>query len=223
MMAVAEGRKPLLVSGEYWASMGNDGADTYFGLASRIMFLISEISILHVDMSDAAAAEGLDGSFSASAFRIEQALISWTCDSSGNEQLVNLAEMYRSAALIYIYRTIRQHRPEYSYVIDKKIEFQVVEIVQRLQDMPARCLAESSLLFPMFLAGGEVEDPCHVQVIRRRMLDIINERHFHNMEAVLKVLEELWHLRATGVSGPGGSKIDWKDVLARRKWKLSIT
>ncbi|EXJ84575.1 hypothetical protein A1O3_05245 [Capronia epimyces CBS 606.96] len=224
MMAVAEGRKPLLVSGEYWADMGNVGADTYFGLASRIMFLISEISILDVDMANPAAAEeGLDGSFSASAFRIEQALISWTCGLSDNEQLVNLAEMYRSAALIYIYRTLRQHRPEYTHVVVKKIERQVVDIVQRVQSMPARCLAESSLLFPMFMAGGEAEDPGHVQVIRHRMLDIINERHFHNMEVVLKVLEEVWHLRATGVSSPGGRKIDWKDVLARRRWMLSIT
>jgi transcriptional activator protein UGA3 len=51
MMAAVEDRRPLLVAGEYWAFPENS-VDSYFGLASRIMYLISEISILNVNIVD---------------------------------------------------------------------------------------------------------------------------------------------------------------------------
>jgi hypothetical protein len=63
------------------------------------------------------------------------------------------------------------------------------------------------------MAGGEADDVNDIQIIRQRMLDIIRERQFHNMEAVLEVLEEVWQLRGTGVSGPGKRRVDWKDVV----------
>jgi len=75
---------------------------------------------------------------------------------------------------------------------------------------------------PLFMAGGEAEDLDHIGTIRQRMLEIMEARHFHNMEAVLIVLEEVWRLRAVGTPGPGQRRVDWKDVLAQRKWMLSI-
>jgi len=224
MMAVVEDRKPLLVAGEYWAFPEHNSADSYFGLASRIMYLISETSILNVDMAEPNAGVWYsDERFSSVAYQIEQALLNRSSGEPDQSMLGNLAETYRNAALIHLYRTIRRHRPDFTSAVSKKISAQVSEIVKRILDMPARCLVESSLLFPLFMAGGETDDANDIQIIRQRMLDIIRERHFHNMEAVLEVLEEVWQLRGTGVLAPGKRRVDWKDVVRRRGWMLSIT
>ncbi|RDW92488.1 hypothetical protein BP5796_01882 [Coleophoma crateriformis] len=224
LMTVVEDRKPLIIAGEYW-NFASDAlvADSYFGLASRLMYLISRISILNGDMMDCADGSASAESFSHEAQTIQQELVSWTCGQSDNAMLVHLAETYRSAALIHLFRTIRQHRPQLTATLAPRIATQAKEIVTRIEKMPANCLAESSLLLPLFMAGGEVEDPEQIAVIRHRMQDIVEVRQFHNVQAVLTVLEEVWHLRATGVLGPGRRKVDWKDVLARRKWMLSIT
>jgi transcriptional activator protein UGA3 len=87
--------------------------------------------------------------------------------------LGNLAQAYRNAAMIHLYRTIRRHRPDFTSAVSKKISAQVTEIVKRILNMPARCLVESSLLFLLFMAGGEANDPYNIQIIRHRMLDII--------------------------------------------------
>jgi hypothetical protein len=103
MMAVVEDRKPLLVAGEYWAFPENNSVDSYFGLASRIMYLISETSTLNVDMAELnAGAWYSDERFSSVAYRIEQALIIWASGEPDQSILGNLAEAYRNAASIHL-------------------------------------------------------------------------------------------------------------------------
>lgn len=215
LAAVSEDRRPLLVSGHYW-EMGDDFPDTYFGIGSRLLYLISETSVLNVDMIESSD-PGDWKSFSERAHALEQELMSWSPDSTATGSLIELAEMYRNAGLIYLYRVIRRQKCSLTLVIAAKIMPQAHQIIERLQKISRGCLVECSLLLPMFLAGGELQDTLHMDLIRVRMLDIIGARHFHNVQAVLTVLEELWSLRLSGMD------VDWRDILDRRKWMLSLT
>lgn len=217
MASVAEGRKPLIVAGHYWLLDDQEPPDSYFGLGSRVLYLISEISVLNAEL--ALPSQTPDDDQLRTRFQeLEERLLSWTCDPrSQSPDLVNLAEMYRSAALIHLYRTAQRHPGEKSSSLREKIDATATDIVDRLDGIPKNSLVESSLLFPIFMAGGEAHDPGQFEILRQRMQDIVYARHLYNYTAALDVLEELWHLRLSG------KQIDWRDVLERRRWKLSIT
>lgn len=216
LAAVPEDRRPLLVSGHYW-EMGDQLPDTYFGIGSRLLYLLSEICVLNVDMIESLD-HGSCRTFSERAYKLEQELTSWSPDDSvKGGSLVELAEMYRSAALIYLFRVIRRQQSSLAIATAAKILPQAQKIMDRLQKISRGCLIECSLLFPMFLAGGEVHDTTHMEIIRARMLDILEARHFNNVRPVLTVLEELWSQRLSG------KDVDWREIVARRNWMLSLS
>ncbi|EKG21271.1 hypothetical protein MPH_01414 [Macrophomina phaseolina MS6] len=265
-----------LISGYYWQSEDESVADSYFGLASRIIYLISEISVLNADMAEAAAAFATEASkspspsssttatsptvfgeddvkimedpdiqhvprndipqpetngqsqtrsdFSSRAQRLETELQEWSPPECQDIHLKAMAETYRSAALIHLYRVLRRHLPDLTPALDRKMATPVQSIVEAVEKMPVRCLPETTLLFPLFMAGGETNQADQIRIIRQRMLDIVNYRHFHNVEVALTVLDELWRLRAGNTTpGNGQKRVDWIDVLARRRWRLALT
>lgn len=241
LMSVSVDRRPFLV-GDYWMSQENSLADPYFGFASRILFLISETSILNADFSEAKQrsvgdhsttnlgkpADESNGvkrsSFSDRARILESEILGWSCPSGcESSSLSQLGEAYRQAALIHLYRTIRRHVPGYSEVLETKIQNCVKEICDLGGSMPEGCLAECTLVFPLFIAGGEARDISHVETIRERLEVIVNLRKFRNVEACLDVLDEVWRLRASGSASCGEDKVDWLDVVKHRGWKLAIT
>ncbi|KAL1625113.1 hypothetical protein SLS56_007541 [Neofusicoccum ribis] len=266
-----------LISGYYWQSEEEDVVDSYFGLASRIIYIISEVSVLNADMAEAAAVFATEASkspspassttttttsltvvgedeveimedpeiqhvprvdipkpetngqsqtrsdFSTRAQRLETELQEWTPPDCQDIHLVQMAETYRNAALIHLYRVLRRHLPDLTPALDRKLATPVQGIVEAVEKMPVRCLPETTLLFPLFMAGGETDQAEQIRIIRQRMLDIINYRHFHNVEVALTVLDELWRLRAGNIPGNGQRRVDWIDVLARRRWRLALT
>ncbi|KAJ9144058.1 Zn(2)-C6 fungal-type DNA-binding domain [Pleurostoma richardsiae] len=223
MTTVAEDRKPLIVAGHYWLFHEQEPPDSLFGLGSKVMYLVSETSVLNVDMLECTDELRRRPDFVERAQQLEAELLSWQCGgpsttgAAQSDDLVKLAEMYRNAALIHLYRAMRRNRIAENTSIERKIDAAVAGIIERLRSIPEKCLVESSLLFPLFMSGGETSDPELIEIIRRRMQDIIDFRHFRNFAAALKVLEELWHLRLSG------RDLDWRDVLDRKKWMLSIT
>jgi len=241
MMTVTEDRKPLIIGGEYWNFLEDqdhpDAADTYFGLASEIIYLISEISILNVDMlnsQQALSSHNTIGThattiqpsdpFSTTAHNLQRTLQTWTPPTSQSYTLLALANSYRSAALIHLYRTVRRHRPHLTPAVTPQISTQVSEIIAQIRCIPPGCLAESSLLLPLFMAGGEANNPEQIAFLRGRMRSIAEERQFRNVERCLAVLEEVWHFKLLETKADGlNGMIDWKDVLRRRGWILSIT
>ncbi|KAK0640484.1 hypothetical protein DIS24_g9310 [Lasiodiplodia hormozganensis] len=266
-----------LISGYYWQSADEEVADSYFGLASRIIYLISEISVLNADMAEATAAFAKEATqspspasstttgtsptvigedeakilddpeiqhvprsdiplpetngqsqarsdFSSRAQRLEIELQEWTPPDCQDIHLKAMAETYRNAALIHLYRVLRRHLPDLTPALDRKLAAPVQGIVEAVEKMPVRCLPETTLLFPLFMAGGETNQADQIRIIRQRMVDIINYRHFHNVEVALTVLDELWRLRAGNTTpGNGQRRVDWVDVLARRRWRLALT
>lgn len=252
MMSVTCGRRPLL-PGFYWANQDESIPDSYFGLASGLMYLISEISVLNSDMAefpnfvnvlDVRAPQKVDknlvanffdeefyipsgpanttSTFSIRAHQLESQLLSWQCASSKEPTLIALAEAYRAAALIHLYRTLRLHLPDLTPTLEFKISQVVQTMIECLETMPAGCLPECTLLFPLFMAGGEARNLDHIRIIRQRLVDVLESRHFRNVKAALEVLDEVWKVRA-GFREDGPANVDWSDILKRKGWKLALT
>ena len=243
MMTVTMDRKPLL-AGHYWDPEEQALADSYFGLASGPILLISNISCLNADMLESTHLAGNCISpgttaeddewlrdihrvrakdFLCRAHRIETQLKSWTCTPSADVSLVSLAGAYRSAALIYLYRTMRRQCPSMRSALEHNIAEEVTCIVEKSAEMPLRCLPECTLLFPLFMAGGEAESEDQIHTIRQRMRKMVEFRRFLNVQIALTVLEELWSLNGETAAGVGKPRKDWLDVLDRRKWRLTLS
>jgi hypothetical protein len=241
LMSVSMDCRPFLI-GDYWLSEDNSLADPYFGFASRVLFHISEISVLNADFVEAKQgysegdfvcnpgvsgsdnSDSVESSFSSRARILENELRSWDCPSGDeSSSLTQLGEAYRNAALIHLYRTIRRHVPGYSEALEAKIRSCVEKTCNLAGSMPEGCLAECTLVFPLFLAGGEARDIDHIETIRERLRTIVNMRKFRNVEACVDVLDELWRLRASGSRSSDLDQVDWLDIVKHRGWKLAIT
>lgn len=240
LMSVTMDQAPL-IPGSYWIAEDEDLADSYFGLATVPMRVLSEISTINGKLSQANTSPNEQRAshlwpIVQEQFRIiENSLLTWTCPSSDDLSLVLLAETYRSAALIHLYRVQQKHTLLCPHDLSPKFSQQVSSIISSVEQMPAECLPECTLLFPLFMAGGcETVDTDQACFIRKRLVDMERFRKFQNVAAALDVLEELWrHNRVvedvvveaeTGQSvPPPEKKMDWLDVLKRRDWKLAIS
>lgn len=244
LMSVTCDGEPL-IPGRYWRFESIQAADTYFGLADDPMAWISEISSLNGSMkrqaelsligspdselspSSRGSSEPLsptaDG-FAARLHELELALHSWACADSQDACLVSLAETYRSAAMIHLYRVMRRWMPEPSPDIDRNIQLQVIAIVHHVGQMPLGALPECTSLFPLFMAGGETKSRTAMQFIRERLQHIVTYRCFQNAASALSVLEELW-LQHTSMTGlvTGDNALDWLYILKRRDWNLALS
>lgn len=252
LMSVTLDCRPL-ITGHYWVMPETGQADSYFGLASRIIYLVSKISVLNANLAELANASSTptqpptacQASMTAEsgvltfhhsshtssqpytlsdAYDIEAELLSWTCPVGfADSPLGLLAEAYRGAALLHLYRTLRRHTTGATTEIAGKIMHQVTSVCDVITQMPDGCLAECTLLFPLFMAGGEASLPSHIEMIRTKM-ELINQyRHFQNVNQALDVLNDLWRLKSAGVAGTHQREVDWLDITKSRNIKLAIT
>ena len=89
--------------------------------------------------------------------------------------------------------------------------------------MPIACLPECTLLFPVFMAGGEIYDRDKMQTLRERLQAMASYRRFENIKTVLDVLEEVWDVRTRTLPIDASNPYDWHHVLKRRGWKLALS
>jgi transcriptional activator protein UGA3 len=245
LMSVTLNREPI-IPGRYWIRQASIEIDSYVGLAGEPLACISEISSLNSDFAwklgvelpsmtdrDAISTSSLQDDTSDSpllesegflsrAYAIESELETWTCPASDDLPLVHLAEAYRSAALIHLYRIMRLRMPEAAIESDHKARSQVAAVIHHIGQMPLNCLPECTSLFPLFMAGGEVTAKKDMQFVRERLQHIITHRHFQNAASALSVLEELW-LQHTSFMEIPGRLLDWRDILQRRNWSLALS
>ena len=270
LMSVSMDCRPS-ISGFYWLSTDDDvddTADTYFGFAGRVLYLVGEISHLGADLKASTATKaqrqnhfanddasetiasrlhtytdsgyplmedilggqewpssGAHSHFAQRAQTIELYLQEWTNPSPESESaLAMLGEAYRHAALIYLYWVLRRHYAVYSAeAIQPKMLTSVRAICNAARSMPLGSLAECTMLFPLFMAGGEAEDDADIQIIRQRLLSMNQWRKFRNVEACLRVLDEVWRLRSAGTRRTDLAKVDWLDIAQLRGWKIALT
>ncbi|CAG7918314.1 unnamed protein product [Penicillium olsonii] len=248
LMAVALDREPLLPSYRFVQLDEGPVADSYFGLASEIMTILYLIASLNgkiksmhdgdMDLIYANASQSdaynnfyphmapqpsiseINNTFTSLELRLRE----WVCPPSNDESLILLAESYRSSALLYLYRVMRRGFPSVEESLSHKTAHEVATVVTNIDKMPTRSLPECTLLFPLFLAGGEASKETHIKSIRHKMLDMIESRRFRNVEVALSVLEKLWRLnlerRTTHTTkGP----VDWLDIILQDGIILSLT
>lgn len=224
--------RPMFIADLYWYNEAENVVDTYFGLASFPMSMLAEVTTLTQDLnrfavdieSPSAISDGLEEwGVSQKAMNIEKRLLDWRPGKSSDASLVSLAETYRSAALIQLYRTLRFHRQRCAGDLHEKIATQANAIFNHVANMPAACLPECTLLFPIFIAGGETDDPDQRQLVRKRMQEVATYRRFDNVTVALSVLEEVWDVRTGTMPVDAARPYDWTRVLERRGWKLALS
>ncbi|CAI7629654.1 unnamed protein product [Penicillium glandicola] len=240
LMSVAQDRPPLLSSYHFLTLDEPRLPDSHFGLASEILEVLSYTSILKEKLKDLLSAPTIPGESDEGGFDdgqrsmrkfeliaefvpLEARLIDWNCPFSTDTSLALLAESYRSSAMINLYRVMRWACPEREDELSTKTTGQVAAIVSSVAQMPTRSLPECTLLFPLFLAGGEATMESDIQSIRERMLDMIQSRSFRNVEVALSVLEKLWRTRMSGQSLERSMRIDWLDIVQRDEIYLSLS
>jgi transcriptional activator protein UGA3 len=232
----------LLIAGRYWMTDDDDTLDTYFGLASLPVAMVAEVTALRTELrrleqsphrdedltSNSGSSKSPDATFQlqelvARAEQIEAQLLTWEPFGNHDHALICLAQSYCSAALIYMYRLLRHYRLRNVEDLAHNISKQVILAIQHVEAMPIACLPECTLLFPLFLAGGEITDAIMMQKIRNRMNEIVAHRRFENVKIGLDVLEEVWDVKSRTHPADPSRPYDWLDVLHRRGWKLALS
>jgi hypothetical protein len=123
--------------------------------------------------------------------------------------LIALAESYRLAALIQLYRTSEEHKHLIPGCASRAMQF-----VARI---PPGSPAESSLLYPIFLAGAELEGEEEISKCYERLNAIQQRNRYENTSTVQEVLQEVWKPALNG-----GEKKDWEQVLREFGWSFSL-
>jgi transcriptional activator protein UGA3 len=184
--------------------------DPLMGISYQLCDLISRIQ--YVTASNPAFPLAAEASFNV----IESNIKSWTyenpfalgVDTLIALDLIALAEAYRLAALIQLYRT----SPAHSWLIPDCAS-RAMEFIARV---PPGSPAESSLLYPIFLAGAELDDEVAIEKCFHRLEAIQKRNRYENVESVQKVLKEVWRPKLEG-----GERRDWEEVV--REWNWSFT
>lgn len=123
--------------------------------------------------------------------------------------LIALAEAYRLAALIQLYRTSETHRDLIPSCASRAMQF-----VSRI---PSGSPAESSMLYPIFLAGAELDSEEDISKCFQRLTAIQQRNRYENVSNVRDVLQEVWKPILNG-----GERKDWEDVLKEWDWSFSL-
>jgi hypothetical protein len=185
--------------------------DPLMGISFQLCDLIARIQ--YVKSSNPAFPHITEASFQA----IESGIMNWTYDNpftlgvdlTNALDLIALAEAYRLAALIQLYRNSSAHTALIPDCATRAMEF-----VARI---PPGSPAESSLLYPLLLAGAELEDAKAMDRCSRRLEEIQGRNQYENVGMVQKVLKEVWRPKLES-----GQRKDWEDVLKEWNWSFTV-
>ncbi len=236
-----------LMKGAYW--IDEDATETvvdaYFGVASGVLAILSEICNLGTEMPFLSCEDTLqekereepevkwniDTDFWRIADELESKLRQWECPDCADPCSVDLAEAYRQSAFIVLYRKQRSFLNSHAHhsggrsipLIISKMKESINSTVHHIQNIPIQSLPECGLLFPLFMVGGETLEAKTIELVKVRIETLRNDRGFGNIGKAQEVLEELWRLRVSGARGPEGRELDWMDILGRKGWRLILS
>jgi transcriptional activator protein UGA3 len=186
--------------------------DPLMGISYHLCALISRIR--YVEYTNPAFPAISEAAFNAIKNDIQQ----WTYESPISSpgidlpvalDLIALAEAYRLAALIQLYRNSDTHRALVPACASRAMEF--------IARIPPGSPAESSLLYPIFLAGAELDSESSISSCFQRLTEIQMRNRYENVGNVQKVLQEVWRPVLNGEE-----RRDWEDVLKDWNWSFSL-
>ncbi|KAG5748644.1 hypothetical protein H9Q69_005452 [Fusarium xylarioides] len=223
---VTLGTKPLLCP-DYLRDITYE-FDTYLGVASQILVYIGQTTCLSFSTNDVEVGTHPSRNY----LSVQQAIESWTCPAGTPPTLQAAAYAYRGAALIYLHRKMRYQLEAdadsslvYGTSLDTlngKLQTVVEHTLDSIGEVPENDVSESSLLFPLFIARGEVERTDQMEFVRARLQVSYNKRRFRNISRALEVLEELWVYRHIQ-DILGGERPDWENILKSGPEPLLLT
>lgn len=224
--SVTLGTKPLLFP-DYLRDITHE-FDTYLGVASQILVYIGQTTYLDPSTTDVE----IDIRPSRNYLSVEHDIETWTCPAGTPPTLQAAAYAYRGAALIYLYRQMRRHLeadPDSFlacgtslHTVNDKLQMAVGNTLGSIGQVPENDVSESSLLFPLFIVGGEVERTDQMEFVRARLQVSYNKRKFRNISRALEVLEDLWVYRQIQ-DVLGGNRPDWEVILKSSSEPLLLT
>ncbi|KAH7112127.1 putative Zn(II)2Cys6 transcription factor-like protein [Dendryphion nanum] len=186
--------------------------DPLMGISYNLCSLICRIQ--YVTSPDPAFPHVSEAAFDA----IERDIMQWQYESPLSSpcidlpvglDLIALAEAYRLAALIQLYRTSEKHK-----VLVPACAARALQFIARI---PPGSPAESSMLYPVFLAGAELEDETQIASCFQRLSTVQERNYYENVGMVQEVLKEVWRPALNGEK-----KRDWEDVLKEWQWSFSL-
>ncbi|KAF5646576.1 putative alcohol dehydrogenase [Fusarium sp. NRRL 25303] len=224
--SVTLGTKPLICP-DYLMDITHE-FDTYLGVASQILVYIGQTTYLNLSTTDVEIGLRPWRSY----LSVENEIESWTCPAGTPSTFQAVAHAYRGAALIYLYRQMRHHLEADTNLflecetplntLNGKLHMVVENTLDSIGQVPENDVSESSLLFPLFIAGGEVERTDQMEFVRTRLQASYNKRKFRNISRALEVLEELWAYRQIQ-DVLGGNRPDWEDIVKSSSDPLLLT
>ncbi|KAF5571512.1 hypothetical protein FPHYL_258 [Fusarium phyllophilum] len=190
--SVTLGTKPLLCP-DYLRDITYE-FDTYLGVASQILVYIGQTTCLSFSTNDVE----IGTHPSRNCLSIQHAIESWTCPARTPGTLQAAAYAYRGAALIYLHRKIRhQLEADTNFsvacgmsmnTLNGKLQAIVEDTLDIIGQVPENDVSESSLLFPLFIVGGEVERIEQMEFVRATLQVSYNKLRFRNISRALEVL-----------------------------------
>ncbi|PSN74695.1 putative Zn(II)2Cys6 transcription factor-like protein [Corynespora cassiicola Philippines] len=186
--------------------------DPLMGISYYLCALISRIQ--YVTAPNPAFPHISEAAFHA----IERDIQQWTYESPISSpnidlpialDLIALAESYRLAALIQLYRSSDTHKHLVPACASRAMQF--------ISRIPAGSPAESSLLYPIFLAGAELDSEADIAKCIRRLNEIQQKNRYENVGMVQQVLQEVWRPVLNGEP-----KRVWEDVLSEWGWSFTL-
>ncbi|KAL5356713.1 hypothetical protein BJX96DRAFT_187419 [Aspergillus floccosus] len=226
--SVTLGQPPLL-DAQYLQGI-TDVVDTYIGLATHILAVISEISCLDSRSlaGEYASPQDVQDPGETSPFRrVEEELEGWSCAPGSAPDLRELAYAYRDAALIFLYRWVCRAISVDSVQssigelpcqsLKFKIQDKVASALEHIATIPQDGGPDSAILFPLFLAGAEAIEENHIAAVRKRLALMADRRPFHNIQRAGEILGDIWMDRHADANA------DWQTYIDRRGGWLLLT
>jgi transcriptional activator protein UGA3 len=213
--------RPPLLNGAYLDGI-TDVVDSCVGVATSILKILADICALEHELNTSV----LSDSDASEKFQdLDTRLTEWSCTADTSQDLACIAYAYRNAAQIVLFRACGHASsvdyclpPEFDdHLCRDNISFAVESLLDAIGAIPVGSLAESALVFPLFIAGGEAMTSEQQDIIRMRLQSTLEQRQFQNITRALQILEDLWQRRRTDTTA------DWKDVLAESGGGLILT
>lgn len=130
-------------------------------------------------------------------------------DAATRLDLLTLAETYRLAALILLYR----RSPSHAHQVPT-LACHIMSLVERI---PTGAPAEAGLTYPLFLAGAELSREDDILRCANKLTSMRERFKVLNIQSVEQVLEAVWRERLNG-----GDDWDWEHVLRKWQWVISL-
>lgn len=146
-----------------------------------------------------------------------QEILNWKYDSQLTSlnidlpialDLTALAESYRLAAIILLYR-----RADLQNLLLLSLASHSLGFIRR---MPRGSAAEASLAYPLFLTGAELDSEAEIEEYLLRLRTTREISKFENIKNVEKVLEEVWKPRLNG-----WERKNWEEMPKEWGWSIS--